>query len=72
MEEKYIQYLKKRKTIKTFTKDEIPEEVINNALEIAHKAPSSVNNRSGKILDLTKYPLNEFVYGRRRDVNCPH
>lgn len=57
----YFENLLKRKTIKTFKPDPIPEEIVHRALQVAYRTPTAVNNRAGKILDVTRTDWKQFT-----------
>lgn len=50
-----LQNLLTRKTVKNFVSQPLPADIVDTALRIAHRAPTSVNSRPTRIYDITHY-----------------
>lgn len=54
METSILELIKKRRSVRTFKKEEISAEIIKNSLEAARWAPSGLNNQPWKFMVLEK------------------
>jgi len=66
--------MRQRHSVRTFTKDEVPEEVINTLLQAANQAPSAHNQQSWRFIVLTggkKQELANLVTAKSADFPRP-
>lgn len=50
-----------RHTVKTFTEEKLSSEVIENALTIAHRTPTSLNSKPVRIFEITEHLNSEWL-----------
>lgn len=60
-----INNLLNRKTVKNFIPKKIPDDILDNALKIAWKAPTAYNARPTTVYDITKYRNSEWIAGQQ-------
>jgi nitroreductase len=63
----FEQLVRTRKSVRGFTNDPVPREVIDEIIEIAKRAPSSMNTQPWHVHVLTGEPLDEV---RRRNMEA--
>ena len=69
-----LRTMRQRHSVRTFTKDEVPEEVINTLLQAANQAPSAHNQQAWRFIVLTggkKQELANLVTAKSGDFPRP-
>ncbi len=56
-----IKRLLNRHTVKTFTEEKLSPELIENALKIARRTPTSLNSKPVQIFEITKHLKDEWL-----------
>ena len=70
-----IRVMKDHRSIRKYKNKEIPEEVINNLIEVAQHAPNSINGQQSSIIIVkdkeTKKKISEYAGGQSWIEECP-
>lgn len=69
---KEIDRLLTRHTVRDFTEEKLPQELINNALKIAAKTPTSLNSRPVRIFEISEHMKEEWINHQVPVQNAPH
>lgn len=56
-----IDRLLTRHTVKVFTDEKIPQEILDKTLEIARRTPTSLNSRPVRIIDISEHLKDEWL-----------
>lgn len=67
-----VDRLLQRHTVKKFRPDPLAPEVIQNALRIAHRAPTSLNSRPVKIYDISSHVHDDWLSHQTPTKTSPH
>jgi nitroreductase len=67
-----IDRLLARHTVREFTEEKLPQELIDNALKIAAKTPTSLNSRPVRIFEISEHMKEEWINHQVPVQNAPH
>lgn len=67
-----IKNLLTRKTVKNFLPEKIDSEILQSALRVAHRAPTSLNCRSVILLEISKWKNADWLSGQLAPRSAPH
>jgi len=67
-----IENLLRRRTVKNFLPEKIPEKILANAVRVAWKSPTSLNSRPVILLDISDRRNDEWIAHQTAVRNAPH
>lgn len=67
-----LQNLLRRKTVKNFLDKEVDPAILENAIEAAHRTPTSLNSRPVILLEVTKHKAEDWVSTQPAVPSAPH
>ena len=67
MEKEYLEFIKSRKSIREFTDQKIPNNVLNEILECGRWAPSGLNNQPWKVCAVAHPTVKRMIAEQTKD-----
>jgi len=67
-----IENLLSRRTVKNFSAEKIPAEILANATRVAHRAPTSLNSRPVILLEISSRRNDEWIAHQKAVASAPH
>ena len=67
-----IENLLKRKTVKKFLDKEAPKEILDKAVQVAYRTPTSLNSRPVILVDISDKKEAEWLAGQQAPQSAPH
>ena len=69
MEKEFLEFIKSRKSIREFTDQKIPNDVLNQILECGRWAPSGLNNQPWKVCAVAHPTVKRMIAEQTKDSN---
>lgn len=67
-----IENLLRRRTVKNFLPEEIPAELLANAIKVAYRAPTSLNSRPTILLNISNFRNADWIKSQPAIATAPH
>ena len=67
-----IENLLNRRTVKNFSAEKIPVEILDNAIQVAYRTPTSLNSRPVILLDISDKKNEEWISHQAAVKTAPH